>query len=300
MKVYRSFYLIALFIFIVSLACSFGGSPIIQAGSPSASQGLMFGGKGTDPGLFNDVRGLAVNPSTGAIVAADYHDGRVQAFDPNGKFLTQWIMPGGKSAIITGMAGDSSGNVYIVTGGNIMLYDSTGQLKTTITVPDLYINNVALMSDGNLVAATAQDETIIKLSPDGKVLSTIKNAFSANDGSTELDMTVAVDSAGDIFVLGSFNNAVFKFSPDGKFISHFGSAGDAAGQFSAAEAIAVDNSGKVYVSDLKGIQVFDGDGHYLSLINVDGVARRIAFDSQNQLYFTSSKNQVFKINVPKS
>jgi len=113
-------------------------------------------------------------------------------------------------------------------------------------------------------------------------------------------MTVAVDSAGDIFVLGSFNNAVFKFSPDGKFISHFGSAGDVAGQFSAPEAIAVDNSGKVYVSDLKGIQVFDGDGHYLSLINVDGVARRIAFDSQNQLYFTSSKNQVFKINVPKS
>jgi DNA-binding beta-propeller fold protein YncE len=313
MKALRPFFFIFIFISMVSLACSVGGS---SSGSPSGtdtsgtqssggsssspSQELAFGSQGIGPGMFNDVRGLAVNPSTGAIVAADYHDGRIQAFDPTGKFLTQWTAPGGKSAIITGMTGDGSGNVYVVTGGKILDYDSTGKLKATLAPSGLYIDNLVVAADGNLVAA-AEKETIVHLSPAGKVLSTIKNAFSANGAdSPELDMRVAVDGIGNIYALGTFNNAVFKFSPDGKFVQRFGSEGDAQGKFSAPGSIAVDGSGRVYVGDFKGIQVFDGNGVYQSLIKVTGSVRSMTFDSQNNLYFSTQKDQIFKFSVPKS
>ncbi len=289
MKVFRPFYLMAVFVLIVGMACSFGGS----------GAQLSFGGQGTGPGLFNDVRGLGVNPSTGAIFAADYHDARVQAFDPTGKFLTQWMAgAGNNSVIITGMSADSNGNVYIATGGKILVYDATGNLKKTLDAGDSIINHVVVGPDGNLVVM-ADDETIFRMSTDGKILSTIKNAFTDNGGDTELDVLVAEDSSGDIYGLGTFNNAVFKFSAQNKFIKRFGSEGNGQGQFSAPEAIGVDNQGRVYVGDINGIQVFDGDGNYLSLIHINGVARYIVFDNQNNMYVTTSKNQVLKMSVPK-
>ena len=67
-----------------------------------------------------------------------------------------------------------------------------------------------------------------------------------------------------------FNNAVFKFGPDGKYINRFGGDGDRAGQFRAPGAIAVDGKGRVYVSDSKGIQIFDGEGRYIDVFKPDG------------------------------
>jgi len=290
MKVFYPFHLLAAFVVTIGLACSLGGG----------SQELVPGGKGIGPGLFNDVRGLGVNPSTGAFFAADYHDARVQAFDPSGKFITQWLAGAGdNSVIITGMSADSNGNVFIATGGKVLRYDPTGNLTATLAVPNAYINHVVAGPDGNLVAM-ADKETLLRMSVDGKVLGTVKKSFTANGGDTELDVLVAEDSAGDIYGLGTFNNAVFKFSPDGKFIKRFGSEGDSSGQFSAPESIAVDNQGRVYVGDFKGIQVFDSDGKYLSLIQIHGIARYIVFDNQNNMYVTTNNNQVLKMSVPKS
>jgi tripartite motif-containing protein 71 len=297
MKAIRPFYILAAFVLIVGLACSLGSAS--SGSTSSGSQGLSFGGKGIGPGLFEDVRGLGVNPSTGAIFAADYHDARVQAFDPTGKFITQWMAGAGdNSVIITGMSADSNGNVYIATGGKILIYDASGNLKNTLSAGDAYIFHVVVGPDGNLVVM-ADKETILRMSPDGKILSTIQNAFTDNGGAAELDVLVAEDSAGDIYGLGTFNNAIFKFSAHDKFIKRFSQEGDAPGQLTAPESIAVDGQGRVYVGDFKGIQVFDSDGNYLSLIHIDGIARSIAFDAQNQMYVTTSKNQVLKMSVPK-
>ena len=63
--------------------------------------------------MFGDVRAIAVDPVKGTIFAADYSNGRVQAFDPQGKFITQWIAQG-NNPIIQGMATDRKGNIYIV------------------------------------------------------------------------------------------------------------------------------------------------------------------------------------------
>lgn len=313
MSALRPLYLLVAFVVIVGLACSAGGPlapsqsgsgwQLLSAGGGAApGQELAFGGEGTGPGLFQDGRGLAVNTATGAMAVADYQDGRIQAFDPTGKVVTQWTVPNAvKDTIIRNMAGDAQGNVFVVTSGSILKYDSSQKLKATWSPNDSGINSVAVEANGNIVAA-ADDETIYQLSPTGKVLMTIKNSFSDNGGDAELDTYVAIDSAGDIYALGTFNNAVFKFSTKGKLINQFGGEGNSPGKFDAPGSIAVDSQGRVYVGDFKGIQVFAGDGTYQTLIPIKGVGavRFITFDAQDNLYVTTGDGKVLKLRVPKS
>ena len=52
---------------------------------------LKFGSEGIGPGMFKDARSIAVDAS-GNIYVAEYLGGRVQMFDGNGKFITQWTV----------------------------------------------------------------------------------------------------------------------------------------------------------------------------------------------------------------
>ena len=111
----------------------------------------------------------------------------------------------------------------------------------------------------------------------------VLRAISSASGDSELDMRVAMDGLGNIYALGTFNNGVFKFGPDGRFLTRFGSQGQQPGQISAADAIAVDGKGRVFVSDSKGIQVFAPDGRYLAVFKPDGVASGMVFNDKNEL-----------------
>ena len=48
-----------------------------------------WGGKGTDPGQFNQPHSIAID-SKGRLYVADRSNNRIQIFDQNGKFLNQW------------------------------------------------------------------------------------------------------------------------------------------------------------------------------------------------------------------
>jgi sugar lactone lactonase YvrE len=134
---------------------------------------------------------------------------------------------------------------------------------------------------------------------EGKVLSTIPEAISSITGDSELNSKIAVDGEGNIFVLGTFNDAVFKFGPNGKYINKFGTDGDKPGQFRAPYAIAVDGKGNVYVSDFKGIQVFDNEGQYIDVIDVQGFCFGMAFDDEGKLYITTNENKILKFAISK-
>ena len=107
---------------------------------------------------------------------------------------------------------------------------------------------------------------------------------------------VAIDGLGNIYALGTFNNAVFKFGPDGKFLTRFGDNGDQTGQFHSPFAIAVDGKGRVYVSDIKGVQVFDGNGRYLKVFKPDGLAFGMVFNDNNELIM-AVRNHVLKYSI---
>jgi len=268
-----------------------------ETGNAFATVLLEFGSEGIGPGMFKDARSVAVD-AAGRIYVGEYTGGRIQVFDADGKFLTQWTI-GDRKTILRGLAADRKGTVYAVHGGGINRYrGETGEKLGQLEYERSGFDDVSAAADGGLVAAwhTNRDD-IVRFDANGKVVKTIPAAISSASGDSELSMRVAVDGSGYIYALGIFNTAVFKFASDGKFMTRFGGTGDQPGQLRAPYSIAVDGLGRVYVGDIKGIQVFDADGRYLTIINLKGVAFGMVFNDKNEL-FVVARDHVTKYSVP--
>lgn len=257
---------------------------------------LDFGSEGIGPGMFTDARSIALD-GTGRIYVGEYNGGRIQVFDAAGKFVNQWSV-GDRKTLIRGLAADRKGMVYVVHGGVIERYrGETGEKQGQLSYERSGFDDVTTTADGGLVTAWHSNrDDIVAFDANGKVVRTIPAAISSASGDSELSMRVAVDGAGNIYALGIFNNAVFKFGRDGKFINRFGGSGDKPGQLRAPYSIAVDGHGRIYVGDMKGIQVFDADGRYLSLINLKGMAFGMVFNDNNEL-FVIARDHVVKYAV---
>jgi sugar lactone lactonase YvrE len=232
----------------------------------------------------------------GRIYIGEYSGGRVQVFDRDGKFVTQWTadpkMP------LRGMTADRRGNVYIVQKGEINKYEgTTGRFLGKVGDGAGRYDDVFATPDGGLVAfARKQYDNVVKLDASGQVKQVIEKAVSGQTERSELSIRVAADGTGNVYALGEFNDAVFKFSPDGRFQTRFGGDGDEPGLFRAPGAVAVDNQGRVYVADFKGVQVFDPNGRYLKVIDVKGAASGLAFTDKNELLVVA-RTAVWKFNV---
>jgi LSD1 subclass zinc finger protein len=263
---------------------------------PYAQPVLAFGGEGIGPGLFEDARSIAVDPD-GNIYVGEYTGGRIQVFDPQGKFVTQWTVDA--EMPLRGLAVDRQGIVYVVQGGQIDRYDgSSGDALGTLEYAQGWgFDDVAVVADGGLVAAWYNNrDDLVRLDDEGQLSLVIPGAISSQSGDSELNTRVAVDGLGNIYALGTFNDAVFKFNAQGRFLTRFGSAGDEPGQFRAPGSIAVDGQGRVYVGDFKGIQVFDSNGRYLELIEFKGVPSGLTFSDSGDL-FVAARTQVFVFKI---
>jgi sugar lactone lactonase YvrE len=254
---------------------------------------LKFGSEGIGSGMFTDARSIAVD-GAGRIYVGEYTGGRIQVFDPAGKFITQWTV-GDRKTILRGLAADRKGTVYVVYGGGVHRYQGeTGERLGQLEYERSGFDDVAVAADGGLVAAWYSNrDDIVRFDSSGKVVRTIPAAISGASGDSELSTRVAVDGLGNIYALGRFNSAVFKFTPEGKFVNRFGGPGDQPGQLRAAYSVAVDGKGRVYIGDVKGVQVFDAGGRYLTVFKPEGVAFGMVFNDNNEL-FVISREQVIK------
>ena len=266
-----------------------------EASNNYADVVLKFGSEGIGPGMFKDARSIAVDV-TGRIYVGEYTGGRIQVFDPLGKFITQWSI-GDRKTILRGLAADRKGVVYVVQGGDIHRYDGeTGNLLGKVVYEDRSgFDDVAVAADGGLVAAWYRNrDDIVRFDSSGNAIKTIREAISSASGDSELNTRVAVDGLGNIYALGTFNSAVFKFTSDGKFVNRFSGPGDQPGQVRAPSSIAVDGKGRVYICDIKGIQVFDADGRYLTVFRPDNSSFGMVFNDKNEL-FIAARRQVLKL-----
>jgi len=257
---------------------------------------LEFGSEGIGPGMFNDARSIAVD-GAGRIYVGEYSGGRIQVFDPAGKFVSQWSI-GDRKTLLRGLAADRKGTVYAVHGGSVNRYQGeTGENLGQLAYERSGFDDVSVGADGGLVTAWyGNRDDIVTFDANGKLLRTIPAAISSASGDSELSTRVAVDGTGSVYALGTFNNAVFKFGRDGKYINRFGGGGDQPGQFRAPYSIAVDGYGRVYVGDIKGIQVFDSNGRFLALLKNKGVAFGMVFNDKNEL-FVVARDHVTKYAV---
>lgn len=262
-----------------------------------ANELLAFGSEGIGPGMFNDARSIGVD-GEGRIYVGEYQGGRIQVFDSTGKFLSQWSI-GDRKTILRGLAVDRKGTVYIAQGGLIVRYKGdTGEKLGQLEYERNGFDDVSAGADGGLVTAVhGNRDDIAIFDANGKHVRTVSEAISGASGDSELSMRVAVDGSGYIYALGRFNNGVFKFGRDGKYMNRFGGSGDQPGQFRAPYSIAVDGYGRVYVGDIKGIQIYDADGRYLNLIKQKGVAFGMVFNDKNEL-FVIARDRVIKYAIP--
>ena len=273
-----------------------GKVPAKENTNSVATVSLEFGSEGIGPGMFTDARSIAVD-GTGRIYVGEYTGGRIQVFDPDGKFLTQWSI-GDRKTILRGLAADRKGTAYVVHGGRVGLHrGESGEKLGQLEYEKSGFDDVTATADGGLVTAShGGRDDIVTFDANGKLIQTIPAAISSASGDSELSMRVAADGSGSIYALGRFNNAVFKFTRDGKFVNRFGGSGDQPGQLRSAYSIAVDGYGRVYVGDIKGIQIFDADGRYLTILNLKGMAFGMVFNDKNEL-FVIARDRVIKYAV---
>ena len=199
--------------------------------------------------------------SAGNIWIADTGNSRIQAFRPDGSFLTKFGTRGtatGQFVSPSGITLDSADNVYVADSGNHRIQK--------------FAPNGAFMTEwGGFGSAPGQfdDPTGIDVGPAGEV-------FVVDRGNGRIQEFTAAGAFVREFGGFSFSPAApIAMGPDGTVffvdashtIQHFSSLGEPIGEFSCAgsepgqingSGIAVDDTGAVWVSE---VELYDGGFH---------------------------------------
>jgi streptogramin lyase len=196
----------------------------------------MADGAGTDA-RFDTPSGIA-RDAQGNLYVADRFNNVVRRIDPQGKVTTLAGLAGARGhvdaqggdarfSVISGIAVDSAGNVYVDDYGNAVIRKITpdGHVSTLAGSPGLSGSSdgrgstaqfggspsaLALDRDGNLYVA--ETYSIRKVTPDGTVTTIPGPARSATTGFVDLN-GIALDDAGNIYVVDGGWTPPSKTSP---------------------------------------------------------------------------------------
>ena len=211
----------------------------------------------SQPGSFLSPQHLAFD-SEDNLYVTDLGNARVQKFDSNGDFISEW-----------GSMGSGFGQFGYPTG---------------IAVSEEFV----FVTDN-------RNHNIQKFSLDGEFIAKW-GVYGKDNGSMNSPRGIIVSEDQFIFLVDSGNARIQKFTLDGEYVSGFGQSGKKGGNFITPVDIAI-NSEKFYITDpaQNEINIFDLSGNYIRTIgnSVGGFPvspEGIIFDSNNNFYITDSKN----------
>jgi sugar lactone lactonase YvrE len=233
-----------------------------------------WGGYGSGPGKFDQVRGLALDGS-GHLYAVDPDNHRIQKFSTDGAFLDAWGGSGttnGKFDDPWDVAFGAANNAVYVTDQpthRVQEFSPTGAFRSKFgTAADLPTPwGIAVGNGGDLyvVDSHAWAPAVRVFSSTGNPIRQWGQGGIAN-GEFNSPAGIAADTDGNVYVADLLNDRIQKFDPDGKHLLTFGTSGSGDGQLSQPVGVALDRSGNLYVTDSKNdrVVVFSSTGAFLT------------------------------------
>lgn len=230
----------------------------------------QFGGKGSGDGQFNAPHSIDID-KFGNIYVTDTGNNRVQKFTSDGKFVLKWGFEntGGKGAERTPhqLTVDSQGFVYLTdkNGHQILKFDENGKFIKIIGREGsgdgefVRPHGIVFDSKDNMYITDMRNSRVQILDND---LNLIKQWGSYGNGTGQFSLTFPgidyFEKDDLVFVVDKLLTRVQVFDNQGNFMTEFGSKGTGDGQFKRPEDLALNPSGKIFVSDTGNsrVQIF--------------------------------------------
>lgn len=252
------------------------GTLIHQFGSPSGNDPSN-PNPSAPPSTFNEPWGVAVGPD-GSVYVSDTWNHRIQKFTADGQFVKTWGVFGQGTAQDTfygprGIAVDAQGRVYVVDTGNkrVVVFDA----------------------DGNYVTQFGSE--------------------GLDAGQFDEPVGIAIAPNGIVYVADTWNQRIQSFAPsaDGLTFAPL-KQWDVAGWYGQSldnkPFIAVDNKGRIFVTDPEGYRVIeyttDGQliqtwGDYGDTLSTFGLAAGVTVDAEGRVWVTDAgNNRIMRFTLP--
>lgn len=273
---------------------------------------FSFGTPGFKAGEFQQPRGIAIDANKHVYVA-DTENGRVQVFDPNGRYVREIRPANGRDSFRfprTVAISPATGKVYVVDemdfriyvfepdGRQAQVWDRRRSQSEAAAVP----GRMAVTANGVIYVSEPNNHRVM--------VYTTNHVFTAAlgaGGELQSPSGLAVGPQGRLYVLDYGHCRVQAFDNKGKAALAFGRRGMGLGEFSVPRDLTVDRGGTVFVADTLNhrVQIFDAQGQPVTAIGQKGKGdgefagpEGIALSSDDWLYVSDRGNarvQVFQV-----
>jgi len=225
---------------------------------------------------------IAAGPG-GSYFVVDGGNDRVVKFDGNGSLVHAFGSHGAGDGQLDGPVGigvGPSGNVFVADRGNhrLQVFSADGDFLRSLPLVadgvDVVPVDVAVSSGDELFVTAANLHSVLVYSLQGVLL---RQWGSRGKAPGQFFHPATVALAGDtLYVVDVLNARVQAFDTSGAAVATFGRLGAGPGTFFRPKGVAVDDAGRVYVSDsyFGVIQVFSGAGEFLHALGHDDTARQ--------------------------
>ena len=239
----------------VALTCVFGvGSAQAATKTVAGVVGAFTEQSGSGEGEFSangQSVAVAVNQATGDVYVLDAGNDRVQRFDADGNFVSQWGVCGsaeGEFAFCFG--GDMSASLDVdETDGSVYVADPGNQRIQKFTADGAFVHTF-----GFAVQQPADPDNPPPPAFEVCTAGCQGGAGGFEEGQFDTPIAVAVEADGDVLVADHFNGRIQRFDSSGAYQSQFSTG-------FMPKRVAVDSTGAIYVLNLGSeVHKFDSTG----------------------------------------
>ncbi len=196
----------------------------------------------------------------GEILALDGKSRRIGRLSAQGEF-TAYFEPSGVSGKVVprSFKFGRDKHVYIldIFSNRVLVVNSAGAVTRQVAFPEEFgaFADVAVDSGGRLFAIDSVDKRLYSASSDESVLIAVPHDLR---GKADFPTSLAVDSAGNVYVGDQNGGSILILGPDGSFRARQSKMGWKAGQLRFPSKLCVDDKDHLFVADRANdrIQVF--------------------------------------------